>query len=166
VTTAADTGGNGNGYETNTANLCADDSTFGTDAGPAAVGHSAACGNAANDRHRFQGFGFGLTGSVTAVSGIEVRIDEALNNNGGTSNLCVELSWDGGSTWTLPKAVILLGTAETSYFAGGVADSWGHTWSAGQLSAANFRVRVTDATTQNNKDFRMDYLAARVVYVP
>lgn len=166
VTTAPDTGGNGNGYETNAANLCADDSTFGTDAGPAAVGHSTACANAANDRHRFQGFGFGLPGSVTAVSGIEVRIDEALNNNGGTSNLCVELSWDGGSSWTAAKTVTLLGTAETSYLVGGVADPWGHTWTAGQLSTANFRVRVTDATSQNNKDFKMDYLAARVVYVP
>jgi hypothetical protein len=166
LTTAADTGGNGDGYETNTANLCADDSTFGTDVGSGSAGHSAACANAANDRHRFQGFGFGLPGAVTSVSGIEIRIDEALNNNGGTSNLCVELSWDGGTSWTAAKTVNLPGTAETSYFLGGIADTWGHAWTASQLSAANFRVRVTDATGQNNKDFRMDYLAARVVYVP
>jgi hypothetical protein len=166
VTTAADTGGNGNGYETNTANLCADDSTFATDVGSGSAGHSAACANAANDRHRFQGFAFGLPGSVTSVSGIEIRIDEALNNNGGTSNLCVELSWDGGTSWTAAKSVNLPGTAETSSFLGSVADTWGHTWTAAQLSAANFRVRVTDATSQANKDFRMDYLAARVVYVP
>ena len=166
VTTAADTGGNGDGYETNPANLCADDSTFGTDVSSGSAGHSAACANAANDRHRFQGFAFGLPGSVTSVSGIEIRIDEALNNNGGTSNLCVELSWDGGTSWTAAKSVNLPGTAETSYFLGSVADTWGHTWTAGQLSAANFRVRVTDSTSQANKDFRMDYLAARVVYVP
>jgi hypothetical protein len=166
VTTAADTGGNGNGYETSAANLCADDSTFGTDVGSGAVGHSTACANAANDRHRFQGFAFGLPGSVTSVSGIEIRIDEALNNNGGTSNLCVELSWDGGTNWTAAKTIALSGAAEVTYLTGGVADTWGHSWNASQLSTANFRVRVTDATSQNTKDFKMDYLAARVVYVP
>jgi hypothetical protein len=166
VTTAADTGGNGNGYETSTANLCADDSTFATDVGSGAVGHSTACANVANDRHRFQGFAFGLPASVTSVSGIEIRIDEALNNNGGTSNLCVELSWDGGTNWTAAKTIALSGAAEVTYLTGGVADAWGHSWNASQLSAANFRVRVTDATGQNNKDFKMDYLAARVVYVP
>jgi hypothetical protein len=62
--------------------------------------------------------------------------------------------------------VNLILSSETTYLVGGVADSWGHTWTAGQLSMANFRVRVTDATSQPNKDFKMDYLAARVVYVP
>jgi hypothetical protein len=166
VTTAADTGGLGDGYETNTAALCANDANLGSDVNTGSVGHSAACGNAANDRHRFWGYAFGLPATVSAVSGIEIRIDEALNNGGGTSNLCVELSWDGGTSWTAAKTVNLLATAETTYLVGGVADTWGHTWTAGQLSTTNFRVRVMDATTQPNKDFRMDYLAARVVYVP
>lgn len=166
VTTAADTGGHGDGYETNTANLCADDSVFATDLSSGTVGHSTACANAANDRHRFKDFAFGLPATVNAVSGIEVRIDEALNNAGGTSNLCVELSWDGGTSWTAAKTVNLTAAAETTYLVGGVADPWGHTWTASQLSTTNFRVRVTDATSQNNKDFKMDYLAARVVYVP
>jgi hypothetical protein len=166
VTTAADTGGDGDGYEVGTANLCADDSTFATDTNSGITGHSAACANAANDRHGFQGFAFGLPGAVASVSGIEIRIDEALTNNGGTSNLCVELSGDGGLNWTAAKTIPLSGAAEATYFTGGVADTWGQSWSAAQLSTANFRVRVTDATSQNNKDFKMDYLAARVVYVP
>jgi hypothetical protein len=166
VTTSADTGGDGDGYETGSASLCADDSTFGTDTNTGTGARSAACGNAANDRHRFQGFAFGLPGTVSSVSGIEIRIDEALNNNGGTSNLCVELSWDGGTSWTAAKTVVLSGSAEATYLFGGVADTWGHTWTASQLSTGNFRVRVMDATTQPNKDYRMDYLAARVVYAP
>jgi hypothetical protein len=166
VTTSADTGGDGDGYETSPANMCANDSVFGTDGNTGTNARSAACGNAANDRHRFQGFAFGLPGSVSSVSGIEIRIDEALNNNGGTSNLCVELSWDGGTNWTAAKTVTLSGAAEATYLFGGVADTWGHTWSASQLTTANFRVRVIDATTQSTKDYKMDYLAARVVYVP
>lgn len=166
VTTAADTGGDNDGYEVSAANLCADDSTVATDTNTGTAGRSTSCANAANDRHRFQGFAFGLPGSVTSVSGIEIRIDEGLNNNGGTSNLCVELSWDGGTSWTAPKTINLVGAAEATYLAGGAADTWGHTWTASQLSASNFRVRVMDATSQPNKDFKMDYLAARVVYVP
>jgi hypothetical protein len=166
VTTSADTGGDGDGYETSAAGLCANDSVFGTDANTGTNLRSGACGNAANDRHRFQGFAFGMPGSVSSVSGIEIRIDEALNNNGGTSNLCVELSWDGGTNWTTAKTATLGSAAEVTYLFGGTADTWGHTWTAGQLSAANFRVRVTDATTQNTKDYKMDFLAARVVYVP
>jgi predicted ribosomally synthesized peptide with SipW-like signal peptide len=166
VSTGADTGGDGDGYETSPASLCADDSVVGTDANTGTAARSASCANAANDRHRFQGFAFGLPGSVTSVSGIEIRIDEGLNNNGGTSNLCVELSWDGGSNWTAAKTVTMSGAAEATYLLGGTADSWGHTWTASQLSTANFRVRVMDATTQNTKDYKMDYLAARVVYIP
>jgi hypothetical protein len=166
VTTSADTGGDGDGYETNPGNLCADDSVVGTDANTGTNARSASCANAANDRHRFQGFAFGLPGSVTSVSGIEIRVDEGLNNNGGTSNLCVELSWDGGTNWTAAKSVTLSGAAEATYLFGGSGDAWGHTWSASQLSSANFRVRVMDATSQNTKDYKMDYLAARVVYVP
>jgi hypothetical protein len=166
VTTSADTGGDGDGYETSPANMCANDSVFGTDTNTGTNTRSAACGNAANDRHRFQGFAFGLPGSVSSVSGIEIRIDEALNNNGGTSNLCVELSWDGGTNWTAAKTVALSGAAEATYLFGGTADTWGHTWNASQLTTANFRVRVIDATTQSTKDYKMDYLAARVVYVP
>ena len=166
VTTAADTGGDGDGYEAVAANLCADDSTFATDVNSGSAGHTTTCANAANDRHRFQGFVFGQPASVYVVSGIEIRIDEALNNGSGTSVLCAELSWDSGTTWTAAKSVSLPGTAETSYFYGGIADTWGHTWTASQLSTANFRVRVTDATSQNNKNYRMDYIAARVVYIP
>ena len=166
VTTAADTGGDGDGYETNPARLCADDSSLATDANSGTAARSASCANAANDRHRFRDFAFGLPVTVTAVSGIEIRIDEGMNNGGGTSNVCVELSWDGGTNWTAAKTINLTGAAETTYLAGGIADTWGHTWTASQLSTANFRVRVTDATSQSSKDVRMDYLAARVIYVP
>ena len=52
------------------------------------------------DRHRFWGFATGLPGTVSSIAGIRVRADLGLNNNGGTTNLCAQLSWDGGTTWT------------------------------------------------------------------
>jgi len=163
---AADTGGNGNGYESLPNNACAVDGSVATDANTGTNARSASCTNAANDRHRFWGYAFGLPGTVTAINGITIRADVGMRNNGGTSNVCVELSWDGGTTWTTAKSVTLTATAVTTYTLGSATDPWGHAWTAAQLSTANFRVRVTDATTQNNKDYRLDYLAVTVNYTP
>jgi hypothetical protein len=163
---AADTGGNGNGYESLPNNACASDGSVATDASTGTAGRSASCTNAANDRHRFWGYAFGLPGTVTSVDGITVRADVGMNNNGGTSVFCVELSWDGGTTWTTAKSVTLTSSALTTYTLGSATDDWGHIWTAAQLSATNFRVRVTDATNQPNKDYRLDYLAVTVQYTP
>jgi hypothetical protein len=103
---------------------------------------------------------------VTSVDGITVRTDMGMNNNGGTTVLCVELSWDGGTSWTTAKSVTLSGTAVATYALGSSIDAWGHTWTAAQLSTTNFRVRLTDATSQNTKTYRLDYLAVTVQYTP
>ena len=89
-----------------------------------------------------------------------------MNNNGGTSVFCVQLSWDGGTTWTTAKSVTLSGSAVATYSMGAANDAWGHTWTAAQLSTTNFRVRVIDATSSPNKDYRLDYLAVTVQYTP
>ena len=123
---AADTGGNGNGYEGTPTNACAADAAVATDANTGSVGHSTTCANAANDRHRFWGYAFGLPGAVASVDGITVEADVGMNNNGGTSVLCVELSWDGGTTWTTAKSVTLSGSAVATYTFGAANDAWGH----------------------------------------
>ena len=163
---AADTGGNGNGYETTPGNACASDGAVAVDANTGSVGHSTSCTNAANDRHRFWGYAFGLPGTVTSVDGIIVRADVGMNNNGGTSMFCVQLSWDGGTTWTTSKSVTLSGAAVATYTIGAANDTWGHSWTAAQTSTTNFRVRVIDATGNPNKDYRLDYLAVTVQYTP
>jgi hypothetical protein len=163
---AADTGGNNNGYEGTPSNACASDGSVATDANTGTAGRSTICSNAANDRHRFWGYAFGMPGTVTSIDGITVRTDVGMNNNGGTSALCVELSWDGGTTWSSAKTVTLSGAAVATYTLGTASDTWGHTWTVGQLSTSNFRVRVTDATNQPNKDYRLDYLAVTVQYTP
>ena len=80
--------------------------------------------------------------------------------------LCVELSWDGGTTWTTAKSVTLSGVAVSTYTLGSASDTWGRTWTAAELSTTNFRVRLTDATSNPNKDYRLDYLALTVQYTP
>ena len=163
---AADTGGNGNGYEGTPTNACAADAAVATDANTGTAARSASCTNTANDRHRFWGYAFGLPGTVTSVDGITVRADVGMSNNGGTSAFCVELSWDGGATWTAAKSVTLNATTVTTFTFGSSSDTWGRGWTAAQLSTTNFRVRVTDATSQSNKTYRLDYLAVTVQYTP
>ena len=163
---APDTGGNGDGYETNADNACSSNGAVAVDANTGSSGRSMSCANAANDRERYWGYAFGLPGSVTSIDGVTVRADAGMNNNGGSSNLCVQLSWDGGTSWTTAKSVTLSGSAIASYTFGSSSDTWGHTWTSGQLSTSSFRVRLIDATSNPNKDYRLDYVAVTVQYTP
>jgi hypothetical protein len=162
--------GDNNGYEGNPARACVDDSSFATDAN-SGTGGTQSCGTGATpdttkDQHRFWGYVLGLPGTVTSINGIQVRADLALNNASGTTNLCAQLSWDGGTTWTSLKSVAIPAAAETTYTFGSTSDTWGRTWTAAQLNTTNFRVRVVDASTLTTKQFRLDYVAVSVTYTP
>jgi hypothetical protein len=165
-TSTAATGGDGNGYESSPDDACIDDGLVATDASTGATGRSSACANPANDRHLYRDFGFALPPTVASIDGIEVRADLGLNNNGGTSRVCVELSADGGATWTPAASQLLTSAAQKTYLFGSPTDGWGRTWMAPELGDATFRVRITDATTQPNKDYRLDFLAVQVSYTP
>jgi hypothetical protein len=162
---AADSGGDGNGYETNPANGCAVDGSLATDANTG-TSNSTSCTNVGKDRHRFWGYAFGLPGSVSSINGITAEAEAGLNNNGGTSTLCVELSTDGGSTWTTPKQVTMSGAAIASYTFGGPSDLWGRTWTAGSFATSGFRLRVTDASSQPTKVYRLDAIRVSISYTP
>lgn len=162
---AADTGGDGNGYEATPANACAADGTVATDAN-SGTNATVGCTDAAKDRHRYSDFNLGVPATVVLVSGIQVRAIVGLNNNSGSSILCVQLSPDAGVTWTTPKSVNLTNAPITSYTLGAVNDTWGRTWLGSEFANALFRVRVIDASDQPTKDFRLDYVAVQVTYAP
>jgi hypothetical protein len=163
---AADTGGNGNGYELLASNACGDDVLVASDVNTN-TNTTISCSNPGKDRHRFWDFTLGVPATVTSVNGIQVRLDEGMNNNGGTNQVCVELSWDGGTTWTSAKIQALTGGALiTTYTLGSTSDTWGRTWTGANFSNASFRVRLTDVTSQPNKDFLLEYLAVQVTYTP
>ena len=170
--TAADTvnAGDDNGYQSNPNRACVDDGSVATDSN-SGTGGSQSCGTGATpdvrkDRHRFWGFATGLPGTVTSIDGIRVRADLGMNNNGGSTNVCVQLSWDGGTTWTTMGSHAISGTALATYTYGSTSDTWGRDWAVGDFSPASFRVRVIDASTQANKQFRLDDLAVSVTYTP
>ncbi len=157
--------GNNDGYELNPGNACAQDGVSATDA-KSGTNSVNSCTDAGKDRHRWWGYSFGLPAAVTSIDGITLQAVVGLNNNGGTSVLCAQLSWDGGTTWTAAKSVALAGTGPTTYTMGGTADTWGHAWTPAQLGTASLQVRITDVSTQPDKDFRLDDLGLTAQYTP
>jgi hypothetical protein len=79
----------------------------------------------------------------------------------------VELSWNGGTTWTAVKSLPITSTGISTYTFGATTDAWGHApWTTTQLNTTNFRVRVTDSATTTTKTFQLDYLGVQVSYTP
>ena len=162
---AADPGGDGDGYESLPANACVTDASVATDASTG-TNTTVVCTDAGKDRHRFWDFGLGVPATASAIGGIQVRADLGLNNNSGTSQICAQLSWDGGTTWTATKSIAVTNVATTTYGLGATNDTWGRTWLGADFSNANFRVRLIDVSDRTTKDFRLDGLAVQVTYTP
>jgi hypothetical protein len=159
---SADTGGDGNGFQTNPANAYVDDAASAVDTDSGTVS-STSCTSTGRDRHRFFNYGMSLPAGAT-IQGIEVRLDSRADSTSGTPRMCVELSWDGGVHWTAPLATSTLSTTMATRTLGAPTNTWGRTWTPAELSNANFRVRVTNVANSTNRDFSLDWIAVRVSY--
>ncbi len=162
---AADTGGDGDGYESSPGSACLPDGVVARDAG-SGTNTALSCSDTGKDRHRFWDFALGVPGSAASIDGIEVRVDIGLNNNGGSSLLCAQLSWNGGSSWTALRQVSLTSKNVAAYLIGGAADTWGRTWAATELADSAFRLRLVDVSSQASKTFELDGVAVQVTYRP
>jgi len=98
------------------------------------------------------------------IDGLEVRLDWYLDSTANTNSMSVELSWNGGTTWTTAQTDTVESTVEHTTTLGGPADNWGHTWdvTAGELSATNFMVRITSNSNNFGRDFYLDWVPVRV----
>jgi hypothetical protein len=165
TTQSADTNGDANGYEVSAANGCADDGLAASDVN-SGTSTSTSCANTGKDRHRFATFGLGLPGAVTSINGITVKVKEALDATAGTNLICAQLSWNAGTSWTATQQVNVTSTAQTWYTLGGSAFLWGRAWAVGDLSDANFRVRLIDVSSVTTRDFFLDSVQVQVNYTP
>jgi hypothetical protein len=148
---AADSGGDGNGFEVNP--------TYALTDGGFAAGNIDGPG----DRHRFYNYGVSIPGGC-AVVGIEARLDWWLDSTSGVNSMSVELSWNGGTSWTSAKTDSTETTTEHTGLLGGSTDTWGRSWTASELSNANFRVRVTSNSDNAFRDFYLEWVPVRVYY--
>jgi hypothetical protein len=80
--------------------------------------------------------------------------------------MCVQLSWNGGTSWTTAKQAPNLTTSQTQRTLGNNNDTWGRAWALSELSNANFRVRVTDVASNTSRTFYLDWAAVNVYYAP
>ena len=163
--------GDDNGYESNPARACVSDNSDAQDTN-SGTDTSASCGVGAvpsttKDRHQFYGFAFGLPGTASHIDGIRVQVDLGLDANAGTNSVCVQLSGDGGTTWTSIQSQAITKKKEATYHVrwdgrrmGSSLEPWP------SLSGSAFRVRIIDASTNANRDFQLDYVAVSVTYAP
>ena len=110
--------GDNNGYERSPGSACAVDGRVATDA-DTGTSDTNSCTANTKDKHRFWGYAFGLPGDGHVDQRDHGPAPSAgMNNNGGTTWLCVQLSADAGATWTTPKSAVLGATALTAYTPG------------------------------------------------
>jgi hypothetical protein len=152
--------GDNNGFETTPANACADGGGNAVDTN-SGTGTSTTCSNTSKDKHNFYDYNIPGIGA-SPVFGIQVRLDARVDAASGTRRMCVQLSWDGGANWTATQQTGNLTTAEQTYTLGGSTNTWGRTWSAADLTNANFRVRVIDVSDSTSRDFTLDWVAVSV----
>jgi carboxypeptidase T len=163
---AAVTSGSGDndGYQLNPSNAFANDGLFAVDTN-SGTNNQTSCTSTRKDRHTFYNYGISIPGGAT-ISGIEVRTDGRVDSTSGSPKFCIQLSWNGGVSWTAAKSTATLTTSEATYMLGGAADTWGRAWASGDFTNANFRVRITNVASSNSRDFSLDWLAVQVTYTP
>ena len=151
-TNAADTGGMGHGFEINPEGAYSDGGSY----AEAPFGDG--------DRHRYGGYGVSLPGGA-AVDGIEVRADWWMDMGYMDAELCVDLSWDGGVSWTTQKCDFAMDVwIERTAVLGSSSDTWGHTWTTDELSNSNFLVRVQCWSPFFEDSVALDWIPVKVYY--
>jgi hypothetical protein len=104
--------------------------------------------------------------ATAVIKGIQVRLDARADATSGSPKICVQLSSDGGTTWTTARSTTTLSTREATYTLGSNSDAWGRSWTSGNFGNANFRIRVIDVASDTSRDFFLDYAAVNVMYQP
>ena len=113
------------------------------------------------DRHVFQGFAFGVPAGAT-IKGIEVKLEAKVDNTNGAPKMYVELSADGGATWSAAKVTPTLSKTKTAYVLGSGSDLWSGAWSGTNIGT--LRLRITDVASNTSRDFSLDSVAVQVTY--
>lgn len=109
--------------------------------------------------HSYTNHGFSVP-SGNAILGIEVKLEVSGSTAAGTID--VQLSWDGGTSWTSVKTTPTLTTSDVVATLGSPSNTWGRTWSSTDFSNANFAVRLTGAPSSNT--LKVDAIQVRVYH--
>jgi len=156
--------GDNNGFQTNPANAYGNDASVAVDT-DSGSGTQTSCTSNRKDRHTYYNYNISVPGGAT-INGIEVRLDGKADSVTGAPKFCVQISWDGGVSWTTALSSATLTTTEATYVLGGPTNNWGRAWATGELTNANFRIRIVNVASNTSRDFTLDYIAVNVYYTP
>ena len=92
-------------------------------------------------------------------------MDWWLDSLGGSNSMDVELSWDGGTSWTAEKTDTVESTTEHTTILGSSSDTWGRTWAATEFTNASFRARLT-TNGVGGRNYFLDWVPVKVYYAP
>ncbi len=159
----AEAGGDGDGFESDPQAILTQDGLEAADKDSGTT-LAVSCFNAGKDRHLLRDFGVSLALPSAIVDGIEVGLQARADSGLGKSYFCLQLSWDGGQHWTDPQRTNQLTETAAFVVAGLPRDPWGRSWTAQELSDANFRVRLIDVSDNAQRDFLVDWVGVRVSY--
>jgi hypothetical protein len=153
--------GDNNGFQTTPSNAYVfTDGLFAVDTNS---GTNTSCTNAGKDKHGYYNYNF-IVPSGVSIRGIEVRLAARADSAANSPSMCAQLSWNGGTSWTTALSTTTLSTATTTYILGDASNTWGRTWTVGDFSNANFRVRIIDVASSTARDFSLDGITAQVTY--
>ncbi|MEP7133750.1 MAG: right-handed parallel beta-helix repeat-containing protein [Chloroflexota bacterium] len=159
VTTRA---GDNNGYQTTPANAYLADGLFAVDTN-SGTNTNTSCTNNGKDRHDFYTYSLNVPSAAT-IQGIEVKLTGKVNSTTGSPKFCIQLSWNGGTTWTNAKSTSTLSTTNAAYLLGTSIDTWGRTWSGTNFTNANFRLRIIDVSGSTSSTFSLDQVTVQITY--
>lgn len=112
-----------------------------------------------------QDYGFTLP-SFTGqnIDGITVSGEIYNNNSAGTSVISVELSWNGGTTWTTTgyQATTSTNWQDVTFSLGGSNNTWGRTWIPAEVTSSTFKARIR--TTNGGGIYTTDCDFLRVAF--
>lgn len=106
----------------------------------------------------------GPTGSDT-IEEITVKIQFYAGAVAVKERLGVELSWDGGTSWSTKKFTLKASpTTPTDYYVSGGPSGWGHTFTSSELSDTNFRLRISPDSAATTTEYFIDVITVQVYY--
>jgi Thrombospondin type 3 repeat len=117
------------------------------------------------DSHLYGGYGISIPENCR-VTGIEVALDWRIDSTVGDNVLAVDLSWDGGTSWSVLAGD---GNATTTFHTqviGGPTYTWGHTWITEHFDDAHFVVRVSTHGYSSRRIYSLDWIPVRVHWGP
>lgn len=120
-----------------------------------------------DEKQDYYTFTFNVPAGAT-INGIEVKAEarDIASPGSCTCTMGVELSWDGGPTYTTSGFDTgELTTTYTVYTLGGATDTWGRTWADTEFADGSFRLRVNaDVISGATPSMRLDHVQVKVYY--